>query len=150
MKKAGQSKGFTLVEMLLVVVIIAILAGIVYVAINPGRQISQTNDAQRQSDLKTILDAVHQYGIDNRGVLPSAITATATEISDGTNLIDLCDDLVPLYVAGLPVDPTDADATYTDCATAYATGYTIMVDTNNRVTVAAPSAEITTPMSVTR
>lgn len=148
MKKAGKSKGFTLVEMLLVVVIIAILAGIVYVAINPGRQIAQTNNAQRQSDVKNILDAVHQYAIDQRGVFPTEITATATEIGSATGLIDICTYLVPTYIAGMPFDPTDSDANYTAC-TSYATGYTISV-ASSRVTVAAPSAELSETISVTR
>ncbi len=140
-------KAFTLIEVLLVIVIIAILAGIVIIAVNPGRQIAQANDAQRDNDVRAILDAVHQYGIDNRGTLPAAITGVATEVSDAG--VDICTDLVPTYIAEMPFDPTDADASFTDC-TDYATGYTIMVDADGRVTVAAPNAEITTPISVTR
>jgi len=143
-------KGFTLIEVLLVVVIIAILAGIVIVAINPGRQISQANNTQRQSDVKTVLDAVHQYAIDNRGTFPTGITATATEIGSAALLIDVCDDLVPTYIAEMPFDPTDADAAFTSC-TVYASGYTIAQDaTSNRITVAAPTAELTEVISVTR
>ena len=143
-------KGFTLIEVLLVVVIIAILAGIVIVAINPGRQISQANNTQRQSDVKTVLDAVHQYAIDNRGTFPTSITATATEMGSAALLIDVCSDLVPTYIAEMPFDPTDAAAAFTDC-TDYASGYTIAQDaTSNRITVAAPTAELTEVISVTR
>lgn len=143
-------KGFTLVEVLLVVVIIAILAGIVIVAINPGRQISQANNTQRQSDVKTILDAVHEFAVDNRGTMPASITAAATEMGSGAGLIDICTDLVPTYIAEMPFDPTDADAAYTDC-TAYASGYTIVQDaTSNRITVAAPTAELSATISVIR
>ncbi|PIR55502.1 hypothetical protein COU74_00575 [Candidatus Peregrinibacteria bacterium CG10_big_fil_rev_8_21_14_0_10_36_19] len=142
-------KGFTLVEVLLVVVIIAILAAIVIVAINPGRQISQANNTQRSSDVKAILDAVHQYSIDNRGALPTAITTTPTVVGSGAGLIDICTDLVPTYMAEMPYDPTASGAAYTDCS-AYNTGYTIASDANGRVTVAAPTAELSETVSVTR
>lgn len=143
-------KGFTLVEVLLVIVIIAILAAIVIVAINPGRQISQANNTQRSSDVKTIIDAVHEYAIDNRGVYPSAITATATVIGSGTGEIDICSDLVPTYIAEMPFDPTATGAGYTDCTT-YNTGYTIAQDaTTSRITVAAPNAELSETISITR
>lgn len=144
-----RKKGFTLVEVLLVIVIIAILAAIVIVAINPGRQISQANNTQRNSDVKTILDAVHQYSIDNRGVTPTGITAAATVVGDDATEINICGDLVPTYVAEMPFDPTATDAAYTDCA-AYNTGYTILEDVNGRITVAAPAAELSETISVTR
>lgn len=142
-------KGFTLVEVLLVIVIVAILAGIVLVAVNPGRQVSQANNTQRNSDVSAILNAVHQYSIDNRGALPAAITTTATTIGSGASQIDICTDLVPTYLAALPFDPTAAGASFTDC-TSYDTGYTIASDANNRITVAAPSAELSATISVTR
>lgn len=149
MYKLRNKKGFTLVEVLLVVVIIAILAAVVLVAINPGRQISQANNTQRSSDVKAILDAVGEYSIDNRGVLPAAISDTATVVGSGTGQIDICADIVPTYIAALPFDPTADGAAYTDCTT-YNTGYNISKDANGRVTVAAPSAELSEVISVTR
>lgn len=149
MKKILNKKGFTLIEVLLVVVIIAILAAIVIVAINPGRQISQANNTQRRSDVQTILNAVHQYSIDNRGTLPAGITGTATVVGSGAGQIDICSDLVPTYIAGMPFDPTATNAAYTSCA-AYDTEYTINTDANDRVVVAAPSAELSETISVTR
>ncbi len=65
--------GFTLIEILLVVAAIAILAGIVILAINPGKQLGETRNAQRRSDVTTILNGVYQYSIDT-GAVPSAIT----------------------------------------------------------------------------
>lgn len=149
MKKLSQTKGFTLVEVLLVVVIIAILAAIVIVAINPARQIAQSNNAQRNADIKAILDAVHEYAIDNRGALPSGIPASATAIGSGGGQINICASLVPTYVAELPFDPTATGAAYTNCTT-HDLGYTIMADANGRVTVAAPSAQLSQTISVTR
>lgn len=142
-------KGFTLIEVLLVIVIIAILAGIVIIAVNPARQISQANNTQRDNDVLAVLDAVHQYAIDNRGVMPTEITAVATEMGSAEGSIDICSYLVPTYITAMPFDPTDEDATYTDCTT-YVTGYNISIDADGRVTVAAPSAELEDTISVTR
>ena len=72
-------KGFTLLEILLVVAAIAILAGIVILAINPVKQLADTRNAQRSVDVNTILNAVYQYSIDNKGVLPD-VPAAATAI----------------------------------------------------------------------
>lgn len=141
------NRGFTLLEVLLVIALIAILAAIVIVAINPARQVSQANNAQRQADVNTILNAVHQYSIDNSGALPASITATQTEVckTGGT-----CTGLIDLgvlttnqtYVAALPVDPTGSSTN--------GAGYEILKTANNRVTVVAPDAELGETITVTR
>lgn len=143
-------RGFTLIEVLLVVVIIAILAGIVIIAVNPARQIAQTNNAQRDSDVRAMIDAVHQYSIDNRGVLPTEIpdTAAAAVVGSAVGQIDICSYLVPTYVAEMPYDPTATGAHFTSCAD-YNTGYTISTDADGRVTVSAVG-ELSEVISVTR
>ncbi|MBI4079238.1 MAG: type II secretion system protein [Candidatus Levybacteria bacterium] len=145
--------GFTLIELLVVIGILAVLFAIVLVAINPARQFSQANDTKRSSDVNALLNAIHQYAADNRGNLaPLGITATATEIGDTVGMIDICDELVPTYIAGLPRDPLllNGDAV-TDCSQAYETDYTVMNSaTDNRITVEAPGAEIAGSISVTR
>jgi len=67
-----QSSGFTLLEILLVVAAIAVLAGIVIVAINPGRQLGETRNTARRSDVDSVLNALYQYSLDNRGLFPSS------------------------------------------------------------------------------
>lgn len=44
-------KGFTLIELLVVIAIIGILAGIMFVAINPKAQSDKAEDARIKSDL---------------------------------------------------------------------------------------------------
>jgi prepilin-type N-terminal cleavage/methylation domain-containing protein len=65
--------GFTLIEILLAVAALVILASIVILAINPSRQLAQTRNVQRRSNVNTILNAVGQYAIDNNGHFPEGI-----------------------------------------------------------------------------
>jgi len=139
--------GFTLIELLLVIGIIAILASIVIVAINPTKQLGDARNAQRRSDVNTVLNAVYQYAIDNNGSLPSGITAASTEIcrsgptscNNGVNL----NVLTGAYLVRVPADP-QAPATGTG------TRYRISRDASGRVTVNAPIAEQGATISVTR
>ncbi len=140
--------GFTLIEVLLVVAIIAILAGIVILAINPGKQLADSRNAQRRSDVNTIINAIYQYSIDNNGNLPTTITTTAGDIcSTGaascTGLVDLTVMTSSgRYLVSIPRDPSTGDATNTN--------YEVIRDANGRVTVSAPDAEQGATITVTR
>ena len=142
-------RGFTLIELLLVIGIIAILAAIVIVAINPTKQLGEARDAQRRSDVNTILNAVYQYAIDNSGNMPAGITTTAKEIcvTDSADCdaagVDL-EVLTGSYLVKIPVDPRAG-------STATGTDYLINRDaTTSRITVSAPEAEQESSISVTR
>ena len=143
-------KGFTLIELLVVIGILAILLSIVLIAINPARQFGQANNTRRRSEVTQILNAVGAYAADNKGNLPAGITTTKQEIGTGTGKADLCSLLVPNYIPALPTDPTlnIADVA-SPCPASYTTGYSILKDASNRVTVSA-TGEITTDISITR
>ncbi len=143
-------KGFTLIELLVVIGILSILLVITLVAINPARQFSLANNTKRRSDVSSILNAIQQYASDNKGVLPTGITTTAQAVS--STAANVCASLVTNYLAALPVDPlTNNGASVTDCTAAYNTAYTVVKSaTNNRITVAAPDAELSEVISVTR
>jgi prepilin-type N-terminal cleavage/methylation domain-containing protein len=79
----------------------------------------------------------------------SAISATGCSISAWTQRIDLCANLVPTFIAAMPMDPSGSSGT--QCATTYKTGYQIAINAaGNRYTVNAPSAENSATISVTR
>ena len=150
MKKSG----FTLLEILLVVAAIGILAGIVILALNPGKQLAETRNAQRQADVNTILNAVYQYAIDNDGTIPSTIP-TGTSCSGSTSTQEICHtttctglvDLAVLtdletYLVDIPTDPQGASTN--------GAGYHILQSSNDRVTVCAPDAELSATIEVTR
>lgn len=148
LSKLSSHQGFTLIELIVVIGILAVLLAIVLVAINPARQFSQANNTQRRSDVNAILNAIHQYAADNDGDLPAAITTTPTNVGNAD--INICANLAPTYIAEMPFDPTDATAHYTSCAD-YDAGYNVSKSaTNSRVTVTAPSAELSETISVTR
>lgn len=151
MSPSRKLKGFTLIELLLVIAIIAILAAIVIIAINPARQLAQANDTQRRSNVNTILNAIGQYTVDNRGQVPEYITenpgkeicpTNSATSTDCANLRVLTDN--DLYLPMIPTDPTGETAT--------TTGYWVKksAGSNPRITVWAPSTEIGADISVTR
>jgi prepilin-type N-terminal cleavage/methylation domain-containing protein len=110
-----QTHGFTLIELLVVIGIIGILAAVVLVAVNPGRQFAQARDTQRRSDLYGLTNAIYQYAVENNGNVPTAITQSALHIGVNGGLVNLATVLVPTYVGSIPKDPsngTDADTQY--------------------------------------
>lgn len=77
--------GFTLLEVLLVVAALAILASIVISAINPGKQLADTRNAQRFSDVRAIMDSLYQYAVDHKGRFPADIDGTLRMIGTSTS-----------------------------------------------------------------
>lgn len=144
------NSGFTLIELLVVIGILAILLSIVLIAINPARQFGQANNTRRRSDVTQILNAIGAYAADNKGVLPAGITTTEATITDGVGGANICDDIMPDYIPALPEDPQlGSGGSFTVC-TGYNTGYTVVKDANNRVTVTAPDAENDETITITR
>lgn len=163
--KNGSRKydAFTLIEILVVVGLIAILAAVTIVAINPAKNFRQTRDAQRSADVTAILNAVTQFTSEEGNSLTSLVAETGfganntlASCGSGTNDIinqqgttaltsedldlgiDLFTVLVDEYIVAIPEDPsisTDVGDEARD------TGYDICETVGGRVTISAPGAE---------
>lgn len=159
-KKGNGDRGFTLIEILIVIGMLAILTTVVLVAVNPLRQFAQARNSQRQANVSTILNAVSNRIADNRGrfldgdgctvTLPDTqqlMAGMGSEVhSGGSDSLNIRPCLVPAYISEMPVDPHTGSQTCDSiaCATpgeAYNSGYYISQDPETmRVKVCAPAA----------
>ena len=100
-KTVLKNKGFTIVELLIVIVIIGILASITLVAYNGISQ--RASFAKEQSDLKNINNLIQMYYAEN-GQYP--IAPSWVGWGQQTNFIP---DIVPKYAAKIPQIPSESD-----------------------------------------
>jgi len=151
-------KGFTLIELLIVITIIAILAAIVFVAIDPAKRFSQARNTQRWSEVTSIASAVLQYAVDNDGDYPGGVdtnlrqlgTATSgcdspfcLEVGDlASSCLNLSGYLVDDYLASIPYDPKTGSSEKTR--------YAIKKTASGRITVIACDAELTQAIKISR
>lgn len=143
--------GFTLIEILVVIGMIAILGAVVLIAVNPLRQFAQARNSQRISNVNTIINAIGNRIAENHGLFsdpttcPISLPTTPTVIGSGSGKINLRSCLVPGYISEIPVDPSIGSNT---CSTdvcagteGYDTGYTIATaSSTGRITICAPAA----------
>lgn len=162
MFKNKAQKGFTLIEILLVIGLIAILAAIVLIAINPARQFAIARNSQRTANVETILNAIGQNMADNKGILTGCSgtipvqafnSGTGADIVSGgaAGTVDLGSCLTPTYVSALPYDPGLTTGNWVS-KTSYNTEYTIQQDTaanGSRISVCAPAALAETAIKTT-
>jgi len=151
-----KKQGFTLIEILVVIGIIALLSAIVLVAVNPSRQFKLARDSQRVSNMNTIINSIHQNMAENRGTF--MCNGTARAIPTAATLIqssvtpndpgDIASCVIPNYVSAFPFDPSISGAHFTN-VTDYITGYEIFRDANGRIT-ASSTGELTPTISATR
>jgi len=146
MEKSNTKSAFTLIEVLVVVALVAILAAITFIAINPAKNFADARNAQRSSDVAEILSAITQYTSESGHSIAdfANVTTCTTNKAIGTTAgnVNLTTLLVDTYIVGIPTDPSTG--------TAGDTGYTICKTATGRVTITAPGAENGKTISVKR
>lgn len=140
LSRVRRSAGFTLIEILIVIGIIAMLAAVAIIAINPARQFAQARNSERLSNITAILNAIGQNIADNHGAFTCASASLDTSLASssittgpgGAGTKDLsC--LTPTYIPAFPIDPANpAPPT---------TGYVLSIDALGRILVCAPNAD---------
>ena len=153
-------KGLTLIELLIVVAIIAILASVIFVALNPLKRLQDSRNAVRWEDAENVLNAIKLDQLDNGGDymsniqnLTAGVVYMITDVGVGsgcndyntycdTNIVD-SDDCVSLndlvtegYLGAIPVSP-EGDVAWDEDHT----GYTIEKNTNGSITIRACESE---------
>lgn len=147
-------KGFTLIEVLLVIAILAILASVVIIAINPSKQLAAARDAQRHSDVYSIMNALHQYALDHEGAFPDSLSTEQLEICktdspDCTDLYDLSDLTTDQkYLVSMPTDPLCSNSLA--YCTQNGTGYFVNETATGRITVFAADTESDNDIIITQ
>lgn len=131
-KTKTQPRGFTLMELLIVIAVIIVLAAAVFVALNPAKRFQDTRNARRSSDVEAIIAALKTDQVDNGGTYAADVEA----LTDGSNYVigtnasgcnsgcgalttqAACVDLAELvtdgYLGSVPFDPSTGAATFTD------------------------------------
>lgn len=101
----GKQKGFTIVELLIVIVVIAILAAITIIAYNGIQQ--RGRDSARKADFQTLQNALESYHSD-KGAYPSCYSGVAfqagTEAAATCGIANIAAQLAPKYISKVPVD----------------------------------------------
>ena len=114
-------KGFTLLELLVVIGIIGVVASVVIVAVKPSKNILSARDAERTSHANQLEKAYLQYLIDkwqlpNDSQIAEGAAGKRPICRGGVTSDTTCvnaDLLVPVYLASLPVDVTEPCPNYT-------------------------------------
>jgi prepilin-type N-terminal cleavage/methylation domain-containing protein len=149
-----KKEGFTLIELIIVIAIIAILAAAIFVAVDPARRLHEARNARRASDVSTILDAIKTYQVDNDGehysevenavedkyhlisrnviICETTCPAVQDSIEGSTDCVDLRD-MGSNYLSAVPIDPQSGEGDFTD--------YYLIKDTNGAITIGACNPE---------
>jgi prepilin-type N-terminal cleavage/methylation domain-containing protein len=131
-----RQSGFTYIELLVTMAILAILATVVLTLTNPRQRFNQTNDGIRRADLAQMQRQLEAYSVNNEGHYPATSISQpwqcygcgVSSLSTGTTASTWIPQLQAQgYLKTLPIDPTNG-RTSGGCATSAAAGYVYRSD----------------------
>jgi prepilin-type N-terminal cleavage/methylation domain-containing protein len=94
-------KGFTLVELLIVIAILGTLAVVVLIALNPVQQLARTRDSGRKQTVAQLGHAIEAYAAGRNGVYPPVAATWVTTYLVNTGEISIVPSLVPYSAPGV-------------------------------------------------
>ncbi len=98
----GSAGPFTYSRFLWLILALAVVAGVVFVAFVRPRQFSEAVDAQNGSNISSLERALDQLRDDSGGSLEGVIIGSGA-IGSGAGEVNVCRALVPMYLVAMPV-----------------------------------------------
>lgn len=117
---------------------------------DPAKRLGDARNAQRRSDVNTLLNALYQYAIDNNGTFPAgipekmsaAVEVCSTNGPECKDMLQIADSLTKSYLVKIPADPSLKNGV--------GTSYSLFVAANGRITIESMTPENNASISVTR
>lgn len=129
MLRKSSTKGFTLIELIITISILAILVTVLVVAINPAEQLKRSRDAKRTADLDALKSAISLY---------TAQATTTVNLDGGATANTLCvngsgTDKIWVNTSSNSITPTStgADGVWTTVANSVVTSTGLQVATGS-------------------
>ena len=113
--KLKAEKGFTLLEVLVVLAIIVIVGAAIVMLVSPAERFARSRNNERKADVNVLLNAVSQNIADNKGSFScgTSFPATSTRMSSGVGGYDIASCLFPTHLIVVPHDPNGQGVFYT-------------------------------------
>lgn len=153
-------KGFSLIELLIVISIIAILIGIVFIGLDPLTRFKDARNSRRFQDIRAVVQAIQVNQVDNKGIYTTPIIGRSFNANmmigtgtsgcnshNGTCAIPVassgaCINLATLassgHISDIPISPTGSSSN--PWSSTY-TGYVLTKYNNGTVKIEACESE---------